>query len=154
MHQKEYPQIQTLRTVVNVSWFKNSTGVTETVFCVSTDSPLPDEINLDVHSITNKLSSVFLASESLASEAHTDAIQAVLEQMATPVTAAEQPLPLMKAVFGYSAFQSKQEEAINSCVEKKNTFVIMLTGGGKSLSFTDLGATRFNGNYFTTTVIY
>ena len=70
-----------MRTVVNVNWFKNNTGVTETVSCVSTDSPLPDEINPDVHSITDKLSSV-----SLASEAHTDAIQTVLEQMATPVT--------------------------------------------------------------------
>ena len=59
-----------------MNWFKNNTGVTETVSCVSTDSPLPD-----VHSITDKLSSV-----SLASEAHTDAIQTVLEQMATPVT--------------------------------------------------------------------
>ena len=129
-HQKEYPQIQTLRIVVNASWFKNNTGVTETDSCVSTDSSLPDEINLNVHSITDKLSSV-----SLASEARTDAIQTVLNKMATPVTEAEQLLPLMKAVFGYSAFQSKQEEAINSCLEKKNTFVIMPTGGGKSLIY-------------------
>ena len=51
------------------------------------------------------------------------------------LTQAEQLLPLVKAVFGYSAFQSKQEEAINSCLEKKNTFVIMPTGVGKYLIY-------------------
>ena len=50
------------------------------------------------------------------------------------LTQAGQLLPLMKAVFGFSAFQSKQE-AINSCLEKKSTFVIMPTGGGKSLIY-------------------
>ena len=68
---------------------------------------MPDEINLDVHSIADKLSSVFLACEACI-----DAIQTILNQMSTPVTQAEQLLPLMKAVFGYSAFQSNRKKQL------------------------------------------
>ena len=35
--------------------------------------------------------------------------------------------------FGFEQFKGRQEEAINSLLSGKDTFVIMPTGGGKSL---------------------
>lgn len=127
---KEFPQIQTKRTTVNMSWFDNNTGFTDTATCTSMDVPLPDEIDPDVDSVIDQFSSV-----SLTSESQIVATEIALKQLPTPVTQAEQLFPLMKAVFGYSSFQLKQQEAINSCLNKKNTFVVMPTGGGKSMVY-------------------
>jgi ATP-dependent DNA helicase RecQ len=41
----------------------------------------------------------------------------------------------LKKYFGFSNFKGLQEEVIKSIVSSKNTFVIMPTGGGKSLCF-------------------
>ncbi len=41
----------------------------------------------------------------------------------------------LKKYFGFSSFKGLQEEVIKSVLEQKNTFVIMPTGGGKSLCF-------------------
>ena len=43
-------------------------------------------------------------------------------------------LPLKK-FFGFSQFKGLQEDVIKSILDKKNTFVIMPTGGGKSLCY-------------------
>ena len=43
-------------------------------------------------------------------------------------------LSLLNKHFGYSEFRENQFDIINSIVDKKNTLVIMPTGGGKSLS--------------------
>src|ERR1044072_5361954 len=37
--------------------------------------------------------------------------------------------------FGFEQFKERQEEAINSLLNGKDTFVIMPTGGGKSLCY-------------------
>ena len=41
----------------------------------------------------------------------------------------------LKKLFGFSSFKGLQEEVIKNVLAKKNTFVIMPTGGGKSLCY-------------------
>ncbi len=41
----------------------------------------------------------------------------------------------LKKIFGFSSFKGLQEEVIQNVLEGKNTFVIMPTGGGKSLCY-------------------
>ena len=43
--------------------------------------------------------------------------------------------PPLKKFFGFNKFKGLQEQVIKSIVENNNTFVIMPTGGGKSLCY-------------------
>lgn len=45
------------------------------------------------------------------------------------------PTVALKKYFGFNQFKGRQEEVINSLLSGKNTFVIMPTGGGKSLCY-------------------
>ncbi len=45
------------------------------------------------------------------------------------------PRKILKQVFGYSKFLDNQEQIINHILDGKNVFVLMPTGGGKSLCY-------------------
>lgn len=45
------------------------------------------------------------------------------------------PKEILKEYFGYSSFKPLQEDAINSVLDGKDTFVLLPTGGGKSVCF-------------------
>ncbi|MFT5022371.1 MAG: ATP-dependent DNA helicase RecQ, partial [Colwellia sp.] len=41
----------------------------------------------------------------------------------------------LKQFFGFSEFKGRQEEVIQNVLAKRNSFVIMPTGGGKSMCY-------------------
>jgi len=48
----------------------------------------------------------------------------------------EEPLHVLKKIFGHDSFREGQEEAIQNITEGKDCVILMPTGDGKSLIFT------------------
>ena len=44
-------------------------------------------------------------------------------------------MELLKSFFGFTKFKGNQEPIIHNLLEKNDTFVVMPTGGGKSLCY-------------------
>jgi len=58
-----------------------------------------------------------------------------LESASTTIAISPNPHRVLREVFGYSSFRGHQEEAIEHVIDGGDAFVLMPTGGGKSLCF-------------------
>ena len=111
---KYVPKIQTKRTTVNMGWFEKHKGFSDIATNSDFVTGMQEERCDDVDGVNDQISAVHISLES-----HMAATETVLKQLPMPLTQAKQLLPLMEAVFGYSSFQLKQDQAIDSCLKKR-----------------------------------
>src|SRR5215216_764729 len=55
--------------------------------------------------------------------------------MSLPLTLQEQSLQTLRSTFRFSSFRPLQEDVVYSLIEGRDAFVLMPTGGGKSLCY-------------------
>lgn len=59
-----------------------------------------------------------------------------MQEVPDGVAKKDEPLHVLKTIFGYDSFREGQKEAIQNITEGKDCVILIPTGGGKSLIFT------------------
>ena len=55
--------------------------------------------------------------------------------MATSTESGDQALDILQRIFKFQTFRGMQRQAIDSIMQRKNTLLVMPTGGGKTICY-------------------
>lgn len=113
----EIPEVECIKTFVNENWFNDVKNATDLPPTCQTNANLVDNCSslLEHISITDS--------------------ESMLPQIPETVNSAEDLLPVMLGIWGFTSFKGQQANAMNSILHGKDCFINIPTGGGKSLLY-------------------